>query len=330
MTTVQRDSQTDTIQDRLRRGAWVIAVTFIFGFAASFAFFRTNNSTSEYKTTGVVAPPGSVTNPAEAQQYVSDFRAALSSDVVAQRTARATQLSTAQVRARVGSSRQADSAIIKVTYTTDHVDADARKVLGEVVAETSDFLAKDRKEALAAADRDLAAATAAFTKAEAAISEFLANNNGVVPDRAAGAMQDKIVTLTLDEAQATAAGDPNGAAAFAATRILLSAQLGAVREKLTVFAPLRLAEAAAQDQISAAQEARQNALIAASEKGVAVKFAYSKVNQAVSQTTMWVRQSLAIGAAAAVLSAVIIAWFPVRSFARREGRRRARAAGHVS
>ena len=312
----------DTIQSRLRRGAWIIALLFVISTAGAFVVFRATGETAQYKTVAVVAPPGSVTNPAEALQYVGDFRAALASDVVAQRSAKATGLSASKIQARLGSKRAStDSAIIDVTYTTDHADANAEKVVSEVVNQTSAFLSKGRaaatEGAVAASGQSVDAANRDAKTADAAVTEFLAKNGGVEPAQSVTAIQSKIIELNLTEAQATADGNAAAAAAAVRSRDALGQDLATARSLATQIAPLTQAADAAHQRVADAEKARTDALGALADDKAAVEFDFSKVNTSVSQTQTWLRQAVAVGAAVAILAALVIAWMPAGSAARR-------------
>jgi hypothetical protein len=316
--------QSDTIQARLRRRAWIIGLVFIMTTAVAFGLFRATGGTSHYKTVAVVAPPAEVTNPAEALQYVGDFRAALSSDLVTQRSSRATGLSASKLQSRIGSKRATtDSAIIDVTYTSDHADANAKAVLQEVIDQTGAFLAKGRanatRDALHDADKGLAAANADADRADAAVNDFLSANGGVMPSVSVTALQNRILDLKIQGASAIAAGDAAGAAAVSRTEEVLTAQLTDARVLAMKITPLTQASDAAHERVSDALKVRANALDAAAGSNADVEVSYSKVNASVSQTETWLRQAVAAGAALAIVAALLIAWLPDRSYASRSG-----------
>jgi hypothetical protein len=326
----------DTIQSRLRRGVWVILVLFVLSTAGAFAVFRATGTTSQYTTIAVVAPPGSVTNPAEALQYVGDFRAALASDVVAQRSAKATGIGASKLQQRLDSKRASlDSAIINVTYTTDHADANSEKVVGEVVNQASAFLSKGRAAAtvgaLTSADKSVAAANEDATKADATVSDFLSKNGGVEPTATVTALQGRIIDLDVTVAQANADGNLAAAAAASRSRDALTQDLATARSLATQIAPLTQAADAAHQRVADAEKARTDALSAVADDKGAVQFAFSKVNSSVSQTQAWLRQAIAVGAAVAILAALVIAWLPAGTLARRRsGVRRTPTPGSVA
>ena len=150
---------------------------------------------------------------------------------MAQRSAKVTGLSASKLQARLGSKRAStDSAIIDVTYTTDHADANAEKVVSEVVNQAGAFLSKGRaaatEGALAASEQSVDAANRDAKTADAAVTDFLAKHGGVEPAESVTAIQSKIIELDLAEAQANADGNTAAAAAAVRSRDALSNDLG--------------------------------------------------------------------------------------------------------
>jgi hypothetical protein len=155
------------------------------------------------------------------------------------------------------------------------------------------------------------------TKADAAVSEFLGSNGGVLPSESVDALQSRIVALDVQGAQAAADGDGATVASVTRARAELAAQLAAARQLATKIAPLTQAADIAHQRVADALKVRADAADVSSRGNAAVEFSFAKVNTSVSQTQTWLRQAVAVGAALAILAALLIAWMPARSLDRR-------------
>lgn len=322
---------TDTVQTRLRSRIWVLVLVFVLATVVSFAYFAQSGSAQKYRTQGVIPPPASVTNPAEALQYVADLRGALGSDLVAARVARRVGTTKADIKKHLTSARRGDSAIVEVAYVTKDASADAGKVLVAAVDETARFLAEGRSaassEQIDAAEANVAKAAKAQATADAAVDAFLVEHGGAAPDEALSAVETQLVDLRVAQLRAEAAGEVVAATTAQRSLDALTAQLAGLRAQATEFAPLRRAADAAEARVTEAEQVRSTALGDAQDVLPAFHVEISARGEKVSETGTWLRQSLAVGAAAAVIAAVLVAWVPLRSRSRRGRDERPVAAG---
>jgi hypothetical protein len=310
----------------------VLVAVFVLSTAVAYGYFSASGSAKEYRTEGVIPPPASITNPAEALQYVADLRAALGSDVVAERVARKVDATKVAIEKRLTSQREGDSAIIAIAYTTKSSSEDAAAVLRTAVSETGTFLAEGRAASnqaqLDAANDDVADAVADQGRADAAVAEFLQRNGGADPDAVLQAVESQLVDLRVTEARAAAEGDGAGASLAQQARTALTEELPELRSRAAEFAPLRRAATVAADAVDQAESVRSATLRQAQNEIPGFHVSISARNKPVSQTSAWLRQSIAVGAAATVVAALFIAWLPARS--RSRGRRQQSVSPGVS